>query len=253
MIRLTTAAGALRAGARVSLSEPELLGLAGFVRPGAVCFDVGAAYGMYTFPLARLAGQTGQVHSFEPLPVPYRILEAGRRAVGARNVQVTNAALGSSAGWQWLNLPYRFGLPIHGWAHLQEGLKHPGRFAATRTLEVPVYTVDLVCELREVSRVDFMKLDVEGFEPEVLKGAERTIERHRPALLMEIEDRHLGKYGRTSADVAGWLAERGYRMHVWRGRRWCRTDAVSTARRNHLFTVDRAAPRSSGARMLRSP
>ncbi|WP_166427514.1 FkbM family methyltransferase [Nonomuraea mesophila] len=173
--------------------------------------------------------------------------------LGAHNVQVTNAALGSSSGWQRLNLPYRFGLPIHGWAHLQEGLKHPGRFTATRTLEVPVYTVDLVCELRAISRVDFIKMDVEGFEPEVLKGAERTIERHRPTLLMEIEDRHLGKYGRTPADVAEWLAERGYRMHVRRGRRWSRTDAVGAARRNYLFTAGRAAPRSSDARALRWP
>ncbi|WP_223167830.1 FkbM family methyltransferase [Nonomuraea sp. SYSU D8015] len=237
MIRVGAAATVLRAGARMSLSEPELLGLAGLVRPGAVCFDVGAAYGMYTYPLARLAGPAGQVHSFEPLPVPYRILEAGWRVSGARNVRVTNAALGSSTGYQRLRLPYRWGLPIHGWAHLQEGLKRPGRFAAARTLEVPVYTVDRVCELREISRVDFIKLDVEGYEAEVLKGAEWTIEQHRPALLLEIEDRHLGKYGRTSAEVADSLIERGYRMHVWRGRRWTRTDLITTRRRNYLFTA----------------
>ncbi|TMR90482.1 FkbM family methyltransferase [Nonomuraea basaltis] len=227
----------IRVGAMVSLSEPELLGLAGFVRPGAVCFDVGAAYGMYTYPLARLAGPAGQVHSFEPLPMPYRILEAGSRAFGVRNVRVTNAALGSFTGYQRLRLPYRFGVPIHGWAHMQDGLKHPGRFRAARTLEVPVYSVDRVCELREISRVDFMKVDVEGFEAEVLKGAEWTIDQHRPTLLLEIEDRHLDKYGRTSAEVAGSLIERGYRMHIWHGRRWNRTDRVSTRRRNYLFTM----------------
>jgi FkbM family methyltransferase len=237
MNRVSAAAALLQVGARASLSEPELLGLSQFVRPGAICFDVGAAYGMYTFPLSRLAGPAGQVHSFEPLPVPYRILEAGRRATGARNVRLTNAAVGSSMGWRRLILPYRFGLPIHGWAHLQEGLKHPGRFTVTRTLEVAVHTVDRVCELREISRVDFMKVDVEGFEPEVLKGAERTIQQHRPTLLLEIEDRHLGKYGTTSAEVAGSLIERGYRMHVWHGRRWRRAERVGTRRRNYLFTA----------------
>lgn len=236
MNRLGAADALLRAAATVSLSEPELLGLAEFVRPGAVCFDIGAAYGMYTYPLARLAGPAGQVHSFEPLPVPYRILDAGRRASGARNIRITNAALGSSTGWQRLTLPYRFGLPIHGWAHVQEGLKHPGRFTATRTLEVPIYTVDRVCELREISRVDFMKVDVEGFEPEVLKGAESTIARHRPTLLLEIEDRHLDKYGKSATDVAGSLIERGYDMHVWHRAGWRRTEKVSTQRRNYLFT-----------------
>ncbi|MEV0230134.1 FkbM family methyltransferase [Nonomuraea sp. NPDC050786] len=135
-----------------------------------------------------------------------------------------------------LRLPYRFGLPIHGWAHVQEGLKHPGRFTTTRTLEVPIYTVDRVCELREIPRVDFMKVDVEGFEPEVLKGAEWTIAQHRPTLLIEIEDRHLDKYGQTAADVASSLIERGYRMHVWQHARWSRTEKVSTRRRNYLFT-----------------
>ncbi|GAA3257985.1 FkbM family methyltransferase [Nonomuraea helvata] len=216
----------------MSLSEPELLGLAEFVRPGAVCFDIGAAYGMYTYPLARLAGPAGRVHSFEPLPAPYRILETGRRAAGARNIQVTNAAIGSSTGWRRLTLPYRFGLPIHGRAHVQEGLKHP----ATRTLEVPIYTVDRVCELREISRVDFVRMAVEGFEAEVLKGAEWTLAQHRPTLLLEIEDRRLERYGRAAADVASSLIERGYDMHVWLHARWSRTEKVSTRRRNYLFT-----------------
>jgi FkbM family methyltransferase len=237
MTRLRAAAGLLRAGARMSLSEPELLGLSEFVRPGAVCFDIGAAYGMYTYPLAGLAGPAGQVHSFEPLPVPYRLLETGVRASGARNVRVTNAAMGASTGWQRLRLPYRFGLPVHGWAHLQEGLKHPGRFTSVKTLEVVVHTVDRVCELRELPRVDFMKVDVEGFEAVVLEGAAWTIEQHRPALLLEIEERHLGKYGRTADEVSGSLAERGYRMHVWRGGRWRRTDTVGPHRRNYLFAA----------------
>jgi FkbM family methyltransferase len=212
MIRLTAAAALLRAGATLSLSEPELLGLSTYVRPGAVCFDIGAAYGMYTHPLAHLAGPTGQVHSFEPLPLPYRLLEAGVRASGARNVRITNAALGAALGWRTLQLPYRFGLPIHGWAHLEEGLKHSGKFAATKKLEVPLYSVDRVCELREIARVDFMKIDVEGFEAKVLEGAKWTIEQHRPTLLIEIE-------------------------HVWHGHRWQRMDQVVARRRNYLFTA----------------
>ncbi len=176
------------------------------------------------------------MHSFEPLPLHYRILDAGRRMSGARNIRLTNAALGSSTGWEKLRLPYRLGLPIHGWAHLQHGLKHPGRFPATRTLEVPVYTVDRICELREISRVDFMKIDVEGFEAEVLKGAEWTLDQHRPTLLLEIEDRHLAKYGRTSTQVTTSLIDRGYTMHVWRNH-WIPTNKVSPHLRNYLFTI----------------
>lgn len=232
MIRLTAAAMLARASSR----EFELRGLARLVGRGGVCFDIGAAYGMYTFPLARLVGRTGQVHSFEPLSLPYRILEAGQRASGAHHVVVTNAALGPLNGRQKLTLPYRFGLPNHGWAHLQTGLKHPEGASPSRTLEVPVYSVDHVCEVRRIPRVDFMKVDVEGFEAAVLQGAERTIERHRPSLLLEIEDRHLDKYGMTSCEVTKPLRARGYRMYVWRGGRWSETDEVSKRRRNYLFS-----------------
>ncbi|MFI6741761.1 FkbM family methyltransferase [Nonomuraea sp. NPDC050451] len=198
--------------------------------------DIGAAYGMYTFPLARLVGRTGQVHSFEPLHLPYTILESARRATGADHVITTNAALGPSNGRQKLRLPYRFGfLPNHGWAHLQTGLKGSGN-SAGKTLEVPVYSIDHVCDTRQISHVDFMKVDVEGFESAVLKGGLNTIERHRPKLLLEIEDRHLEKYGMVAGDVAEPLLELGYRMYAWRRDRWQETDEISPRRRNYLFS-----------------
>ncbi|MDA2809148.1 FkbM family methyltransferase [Nocardiopsis sp. RSe5-2] len=239
-LRLGAIAGTLRACAAVSLSEPEIRGLAGLVRPGDVCFDIGAAYGMYTFPLAALVGESGAVHSFEPLPLPFRILDQGRRASGARHVHTHNAALGPKGGKQRLTLPYRFGLPIHGWAYLRSGLQRPGRpisFSSERVLDTEVHTVDEVVDRWGIGRVRFMKIDVEGFEQAVLAGAARTLERDRPALLLEVEDRHLDKYGTTSAEVADALAGHGYTMSAWRRGRWTRVPAVTTARRNYLFTA----------------
>ncbi|MFI9557221.1 FkbM family methyltransferase [Nonomuraea endophytica] len=230
MIRLMTAALAARTLSR----EPELRGLSRLVGRGDVCLDVGAAYGMYTFPLARLVGRTGQVHSFEPLRLPYRILEEARRAAGAHHVITSNAALGAVSGRQTLRLPYRFGLPVHGWAHLRAGVKDP-HDRGGRTLDVPVYTIDQVCETRAIPWVDFMKVDVEGFEAVVLEGGMRTIERHRPSLLLEIEDRHLGRYGLAASDVAEPLLRMGYRMYVWRGG-WQESTEITRRRRNYLFS-----------------
>jgi FkbM family methyltransferase len=231
MIRLSTAAMVARTLSR----ESELRGLSQLVGRGDVCLDIGAAYGMYTFPLARLVRHTGRVHSFEPLRLPYQILESARQAAGARHVITTNAALGPANGRQRLCLPYRFGLPNHGWAHLQVGLKRAGD-SGGKTLEVPVYTIDHVCETRRIPWVDFMKVDVEGFESAVLEGGRRTIERHRPNLLLEIEDRHLDKYGMSAADVTEPLLRMGYRMYIWRRGRWQRTDAIDHRRRNYLFS-----------------
>ncbi|PZG56025.1 FkbM family methyltransferase [Spongiactinospora gelatinilytica] len=229
MLRLSMAAMVAHTLSR----ESELRGLAQLVRPGDICLDIGAAYGMYTFSLARLVGPTGQVHSFEPLRFPYQILESARRVAAAGHVITTNAALGPSNGRQRLCLPYRFGLPNHGWAHLETGLKNPGD---GKILEVPVYSIDHICETRRLPFVTFMKVDVEGFESAVLTGGIRTIERHRPGLLLEIEERHLAKYGMTAADVAEPLLGMGYRMYIrWRGR-WQKTNEVTGHRRNYLFS-----------------
>ncbi|WP_161606037.1 FkbM family methyltransferase [Microlunatus speluncae] len=239
-------ARALRGSAALGLAEPELRGLDQLVRPGDVCFDIGAGYGMYTFPLAELVGRSGQVHSFEPLPVPHRILSRLRAAAGADQVRLHHAALGPRAGDQELTLPYRFGLPIHGWAHLRSGQVGPGRrisFSSTRTLITPVSTVDDVCREQRIGRVRFLKIDVEGFEPSVLAGAERILERDRPSLLLEIEDRHLIRYGRTAAEVAGSLTARGYGMFAWRSGRWTPVAEVTTAGRNYLFSTEAVAAR----------
>ena len=239
-------AAALRGFAAIGVAEPELRGLDQLVRPGDVCFDVGAGYGVYTFPLAALVGPSGQVHSFEPLPLPYRILSTLRKTVAATQVRVYHAALGPRAGDQELTLPYRFGLPIHGWAHLRSGQVSAGRpisFSATRTLITPVTTVDEVCREQRIERVSFLKIDVEGFESSVLAGSEQVLERDRPSLLLEIEDRHLAKYGRTAAGVAASLTGRGYGMYAWRSGRWMPVAEVTTAGRNYLFTTEAVTDR----------
>jgi len=63
-----------------------------------------------------------------------------------------------------------------------------------------------------LQRVDFIQLDVEGYEWHALKGAEATIARCRPILQLELRDSPLVRHGSSVADVRGWLSERGYRQ-----------------------------------------
>jgi hypothetical protein len=102
---------------------------------------------------------------------------------------------------------------------------------------VEVATVDEVCKNEKIARIDFMKIDVEGAELAVLEGATSVIENHAPRLLLEIEDRHLGKYGLSSADVVWHLTAHGYRMYAWDRWRWAPASRVTTAARNYLFSV----------------
>lgn len=242
--RLSLVAGALRGAASLSLAEPELRGLAQLIRPGDTCFDIGAAYGMYSFTMANLVGHTGQVYSFEPQPKPRRVLRIGVGTSGLRNVHITDAAVGDQPGELEMALPVKFGFaPIHGHAHINDGVRQQRvntSFTRTRSWRTPIRSVDEFRAENAIPRIDFMKVDVEGFEPNVVEGARETIKEHHPSLLLEIEDRHLSRYDTTAATFTDSLRELGYTMYTWANGEWKRTESVTTAQRNYLFTIDSA-------------
>lgn len=239
--RVVTAAGALKwAAGRVAWVEDEVAGLHGLVARGDNCLDVGAEYGLYTWALSALVGPTGRVHSVEPLPGPARWLRLASRSLGSANVVVHRMALGARHGPGTLSLPRRHGLPVHGRAYLTVGSQGPGpnsEFATARPVRTRVLTLDQLVDRVGLEKVAFIKADVEGAEPAVLDGAKETLRRHRPVLLLEIEDRHLAKYGGCSTDVLERLGDYGYQPHSWVGGRWAEVSEIRDNCRNYLFTV----------------
>ncbi|WP_377268610.1 FkbM family methyltransferase [Peterkaempfera sp. SMS 1(5)a] len=240
-VRATSVARTLRwAADRWPCVEAELAGLRPLVRPGAVCLDIGAEYGLYTWTLSALAGPRGAVHSFEPLPGPARWLSAAAAVLGCGNVTVHRTALGERSHQGTMSLPRRRLLPVHGRAYLTEGSSGPGpntEFAVSRPVPVRVRTVDELCDRLRLGRVDFIKADVEGAEGAVLAGARSTLLRDRPALLLEIEDRHLQKYETKAAELVGRLTDLDYAMYRWQRGRWTGVAEVVEACRNYLFSV----------------
>ncbi|AXE76534.1 FkbM family methyltransferase [Streptomyces atratus] len=240
-LRVSSVALALRwASSRWPFVEEEVAGLRPLVRPGAVCLDIGAEYGLYTWSLSALAGPSGKVHSVEPLHGPAKWLRVTAAALGCDNVTVHRMALGARAHEGTMSLPRRRLLPVHGRAYLTEGASGPGpnvEFPNSRPVTTPVRTVDGLCNHMGLDRVDFIKADVEGAEAAVLSGARHTLLRHRPALLLEIEDRHLEKYDTKSGDLVSRLMELGYDMYRWRNRGWKRVADVTDDCRNYLFSA----------------
>jgi FkbM family methyltransferase len=217
--------------------ENEMLGLGGLIEPGSVCVDVGAAAGLYTLVMSRLAGPAGQVHSVEPLsfarPVWSRVLAAR----SAANVRRHTLALGSEPGTGVMSVPIgRFG-PVTGRSFLTGGSHDLGsnaEFANHVSVDVPVGTLDGLCADACITRLDFVKIDTEGAELQVLRGGERAIKEFRPAILVEIEARHAARYQCEPADIVAWLAQRGYVMSAWRNG-WRPAGQVSCDTRNYLF------------------
>ncbi|MEO7720492.1 MAG: FkbM family methyltransferase [Pseudolysinimonas sp.] len=241
--RVRAAHGLYRFATRLHWAEPELLGLGALVRPGDEVIDVGAALGMYTVPLARLVGRTGRVSSFEPQRRGVFTVRLLRIVTGPHRGRVSRIALGPHQGTSTIVVPFHNGFPIFGHGHVEEG--SDGDEGRQHRSRAPMTTIDSWCEQNKIGRISFIKVDVEGFEPAVVEGAIATIDRDRPSLLLEIEDRHLARYGRTAQGFVAEIRRRWpeYRMYTWLNSSWSAASAITPEVRNYLFATDEALAR----------
>jgi len=156
---------------------------------GGVALDVGMHKGGYSWCMARRVGLSGQVFGFEP---QLRVVEPTARAlarVGLRQVRVIHAALSDRSGEAMIAMRRS---STHG-ASLEglDGASENSRTEIEHAL-VPLLSLDDFAARERLTRLDFVKIDVEGHELAVLRGGLSTFARLRPALLVEIEVRHHG-------------------------------------------------------------
>ena len=219
--------------------EDDLAVLPRLVPVGATCLDVGANRGAYMVALSLLAGRTGRVVAVEPQRGPLRTALALRRMLGLDNVEVEQLALSDVEGELQLIVPHRWGLPVYGRSFLADAPSLDARdldeFTSARRDDIRVTTLDILATERGIGRLDFVKCDIEGAELRMLAGGASTIEEHRPILLLEIEDRHLRKYGHVAGDVVTWLHARDYRAYVLDGQALVHVDRVRDETRNYFF------------------
>jgi len=224
--------------------ESELLGLTSLVGPGSVCLDAGAAAGLYSLALSRLVGPSGEVHSIEPLSFAHPVWRRVLHTRDCQNVRHHVMALGAESGPGVMSVPMGRYVPVTGRSFLAGMSTELGpntEFAGHEEVPVAVDTIDALIERAGVTRLDFIKIDVEGAELHVLRGGERSIKEFRPAILVEIEARHTARYHYTPGDIVDWLVERGYSMYTWR-HGWQQASEVSVTHRNYLFRPDPPAP-----------
>ena len=159
-------------------------------RPGTLV-DIGAHAGGMTLALADLPWT--RILAFEPLPTAYARLEAAVRARWGHipaHVVLRCEALGEASGHLALEVPVVGGVAQEQWASVAKDYAalqaDDPRIDAVRRYDVPVLPLDAL----ELDDVTAIKLDVEGAEEEVLRGAAATLRRCRPVLSVEIEERH---------------------------------------------------------------
>lgn len=175
-------------------------------RPGTL-LDVGAHEGLLTVPFARLP--SSRTIAFEPLPPAFARLETAVQAAfgGAvpAHVELRPEALGDHTGTATLSVPVLDGVAQEQWASTAKDYAAfvDGSQLRVECVEVPLRRVDDL----DLPDLTHAKLDAEGYEYEVLRGAAETLRRCRPVLSLEIEERH--REGSTWA-VPAFLDALGY-------------------------------------------
>jgi FkbM family methyltransferase len=177
-----------------------------------VVVDVGAHAGQYTKLFARLAGQ-GFVYAVEPGSYARLILRLAIFGNRLRNVAILPMALGERPGVMMLRMPVkRSGAYGFGLSHLGATDRSERMVAEL----VPVGTLDELAAIAGLTRLDFIKADIEGWEMQMIRGGSASLRRFRPALLLEMTERGFARAGDTLAGAWRMLEELGYRAHVAR-------------------------------------
>jgi FkbM family methyltransferase len=176
--------------------QPHFYAYRCFARPGTCAVDVGANLGIHTLVLAACVGDGGKVHAFEPVPSICDRMEENLKLNGVTNVELHKEAMGSFSGDVVFDAnPTDFNVG-------------KGRVTPQGDITVPIGTID--DRLGSLTQpVSVVKIDTEGHELEVLKGAVDLLSKHRPAVLIEFNPESYGL-----ADIRQHLPDRytGFRL-----------------------------------------
>jgi FkbM family methyltransferase len=171
-----------------------------YLAAGMTVLDIGAHHGFYTLLASKKAGPAGRVVAFEPSPRERERLERHLRWNECKNVTVEGVALGESNGSTELFL-------VEGKETGCNSLREPQDSSATRKVSVQLMRLEDYLKSKQIEGIDFIKLDVEGGELGVLKGAGDFFERKpRPVLLCEVQDLRTAAWGYRASEVIGFLA-----------------------------------------------
>lgn len=160
-----------------------------FIKPGAIVIDAGAYIGDHTIAYAKSVGVDGFVFAFEPSPEAFECLQYNLE--GMTNTTCFNQGLSSKIGSKGI-VKYTNNI---GMNYLSEGN------------DISVTSIDDL----GLFGVDFIKIDCEGYELEILKGAYETINKYKPVLLIEINKETLKRNKVSEKDIFKFLENAGYK------------------------------------------
>jgi FkbM family methyltransferase len=213
------------------LWDPQVLEVCcRFLKPGGVFYDIGANVGLMSVEVARRFSDQVRVFAFEPQPSLARTIAISARLNNYQNLRVFPIMLGKEPGRADLFIASH---SIHASAVSRE--------AGAAAIHCPVGTIDQMLGDGLLAPPDVIKIDVEGGEFDVFRGAQKAIAQHRPAITFE-SDENANRFGYTRKQLCEFLRETaGYRFYAIAGDKL--TPAEEAIERNDFSVRDMVALR----------
>lgn len=182
------------------------------LRPGMIVIDVGANIGEISMTAAKRVGGNGRVIAFEPIDKIADELQANIDRNRLNQIIVERLGLSDTFA---VDIPVYASCGQGTAADEHHGL---GSLFGASTGQAPVQhisttTLDNWIADHQIARVDLIKVDVEGAELMVLKGAKRTLQQFKPALIVEVQETTATTAGYRARDILDYLAALGYAFH----------------------------------------
>src|SRR3990167_1833594 len=187
----------------------EIAAIKKLVRAGDIIFDVGANVGFISCFLAKIIGKNGKVYGFEPVAETFHELKENLAINRLENVLVYRLAIFNEKQSIMMNL---FEQKYSSWNSL--GKPKFKELSPTRQEEVPTETLDNFCQDNEIERINFLKIDAEGFDKYVLLGAEELLRGKKIEYLsFEISEIPLKGSGVKAKEIFDVLKSCGYQSY----------------------------------------
>jgi len=176
--------------------------LYGSVKNGMQVFDIGTNMGETLLNFARI-NKKGNNYGFEPVPFLFEKAKANLALNAFQNVHLNNLAVSNTAGTLYFDIP----------ANRNFGSISMSDVKTETSKAVRAITFDEFVAEEQIEAVDFIKIDVEGFECKVLEGADAAITRWKPVLFIEVVDAYLRKNGNTAEQLISLIKAKGYKVY----------------------------------------
>ncbi|MEX0877177.1 MAG: FkbM family methyltransferase [Phycisphaerales bacterium] len=187
---------------RLRTERDEVRFMLGCDLRGGLAVDIGANVGIYSYWMSKAVGREGRVIAFEPQPEMIEQLQRAKASFGMKNLTIAPTGLSSEESSATLR---------RKWSHLGGASISFEMPDADDELTIPLTTLDAYIDEHADRPVAFIKCDVEGHEPEVFRGAMKTLARDMPTLLFECHDSEVR--GSTLFDDLGSLGYDAYFLH----------------------------------------